>query len=467
MNYIGIQNITEKELNFGYDKYYRETALALKKAKAENEKDEIKNTSKNTLQELLKNISIDINYIKSNFIDLLLDSNSAQYLWILYSKYDDTENYLDKISNILKQENQIIRGGTNTYKINGWMAHTLYVYQITNHNIPENIGLLNFNRSKENINQINILNKIYETITPESKFILKIFALIHDIGVIEDINQHAITGIKYVQQVLEEIGLTQKILDKNNIKLNLSDLITTLKLLIKYHILITLLSAESNDTYVKNKYKDLLDSLPELGKSRNDIPKILFLLAYADVIGVDESLMNSEKFNRIQDCYNFFKQITEGTPVKRDKEKVAIERISDMTGQNSIQDFSKIFDSILATQNINKTQFVEDMYNIKLMRFTGVLLKNLKDINFSIKIYYELFELLGELSGKDELINYTITFLPDKHENLFIEQFKNGNFFECIKKMKKTKENNCTYEKINIINGTDSDGKFLNIRIIN
>ena len=32
--------------------------------------------------------------------------------------------------------------------------------------------------------------------------------------------------------------------------------------------------------------------------------------------------------------------------------------------------------------------------------------------------------------------------------------------------MKKEKQNNCTYENINIINGTDSDGKFLNIRII-
>ena len=449
MNYIGIQNITEKELNFGYDRHYRETALSLKKAKTESEKNEIKNDSKETLQKLLKNISIDINYIRSNFINLLLSKNSAQYLWILYSKYDSTENYLDKISSILKQQNTVIRGGTNTYKVNGWMAHTLYVYQITNYNIPENIG-----------------NQIYKTLTNESKFILKIFALIHDIGVIEDINQHANTGIKYVKQVLEEIGLTQNILDKNNINLSLSDLITTLKILIKDHILITLLSAESNDKYVENKYKSLLHLLPELGNSKNDIPKILFLLAYADVIGVDESLMNSEKFNRINDCYNFFKQITEGISVKRNKEKVAIERICDMTGESSIQNLSTIFDSILEKQDINKAQFVEDMYNIKLMRFTGVLLKNLKDINFSIKIYYELFELLGELSGKNELTNYTITFLPDKHESLFIEQFKNGNFFKCINKMKKEKQNNCTYENINIINGTDSDGKFLNIRII-
>ena len=466
MNYIGIQNITEKELNFGYDRHYRETALSLKKAKTESKKNEIKNASKETLQKLLKNISIDINYIRSNFINLLLSKNSAQYLWILYSKYDSTENYLDKISTILKQENTVIRGGTNTYKVNGWMAHTLYVYQITNYNIPENIGLLNFNQSKENINQVNILNQIYKTLTNESKFILKIFALIHDIGVIEDITQHANIGIKYVEQVLEEIGLTQNILDKNNINLNLSDLITTLKILIKDHILITLLSAESNDKYVENKYKNLLQSLPELGKSRNDIPKILFLLAYADVIGVDKSLMNSEKFNRINDCYNFFKQITEGIPIKRDKEKVAIERICDMTGESNIQNLSTIFDSILEKQYINKAQFVEDMYNIKLMRFTGVLLKNLKDINFSIKIYYELFELLGELSEKNELTNYTITFLPDKHESLFIEQFKNGNFFKCINKMKKEKQNNCTYENVNIINGTDSDGKFLNIQII-
>ena len=114
MNCIGIQNITEKELNYSYDKHYRETALSLKKAKTENEKNEIKNASKQTLQKLLKNISININYISSNFINLLLSKNSAQYLWILYSKYDNEENYLDKISSILKQQNTVIRVGTNT-----------------------------------------------------------------------------------------------------------------------------------------------------------------------------------------------------------------------------------------------------------------------------------------------------------------------------------------------------------------
>ena len=60
----------------------------------------------------------------------------------------------------------------------------------------------------------------------------------------------------------------------------------------------------------------------------------------------------------------------------------------------------------------------------------------------------------------------TIIFAPDKHENDFVEQFKNGNFFECIKQMKNTKAKEFTYKNINIRMGTDSEGKYLHIRVV-
>ena len=53
--------------------------------------------------------------------------------------------------------------------------------------------------------------------------------MIHDIGVIEDIKYHPELGSKYVEKVLEEIGLTSQELEKNNIKINLQDLIRDIK----------------------------------------------------------------------------------------------------------------------------------------------------------------------------------------------------------------------------------------------
>lgn len=466
MEILGIKNITDKQINFNYDKYYRNIGLKLKSKETEEEKKQIKEKSLKELNTLLSSIDININVLKDNFVNLILEDKSSKYLWILYSKYKGGENYIDKISNILKQENKVIRGGTNTYKMNGWMAHSLYVYQIVNYNIANNIEILNFNGDKNNIEQVKELHAIYNQLSKESKFLLKIFSLIHDIGVIEDVKFHDKLGSKYVEEVLKEIGINERILNKVNISIDIKELIKILQELIKYHTLITSLASESSDSYVEKEYKKLLAEVPRVNYVNKEIPKILILLAYGDVIAVDESLMDTEKYQRIKDCYNFFEQITKGKKVKRNKEKVAIERICDIIGESKVQKLESKFNYILEKCNINKTQFIEDMYNIKLMKYTGPLMKTLKDTELTIKIFYELFELIGNFEDKEELKNYTIIFIPDKHENDFVKQIKNNNFFKCIKEMKSIKKDEFTYKNINILKGNNLEGKYLYIRVV-
>lgn len=460
----GIKNVTGKQLNFNYDKFYREMGLQLKIAKTDDESNLIKKAKAKELEELLDNIYIDINILKCNFVNILKSEESSKYLWILYSKYENGENYIDKISNILKQENKIIRGGINTYKLNGWMTHSLYVYQIINYNIAYNKEIINFNGEKENIQQIKELYEIYNKLNKNSKFLLKIFALIHDIGVIEDVKFHDKLGAKYVTKVLDEIGIYN-----SNVSLDLKDFTKILQEVIKYHTLITSLSSESSDLYVQNEYKKLLEELPKSDFSytiKKEIPQILLLLAYGDVIAVDESLMNIEKYKRIKECFNFFKQITYGEKTSRNKEMVAIERICDIVGENKIENLTMNFNYILNKYNIEKRQFIDDMYNIKLMRYTAPLMKTLKNTEMTIKILHELFELIGHFEGKEQLKDYTIIFLPDKHENDFVEQFNNNNFFECIVNMKKNNKNEFTYKNINIKTGINDNGKYLHIRVV-
>ena len=466
MDIYGIKNITNNELEFNYDSYYRELALALKKAETEEDRNKIRKSAREKQNLLLKNIEVDVKILKNNFINLIVDENSSHYLWILYSKQEAEENYIDQISNILKQENKVIRGGTNTYKMNGWMAHTLYVYQIANYNIANNIEIFNFNGNKENIEQIQELHKVFNLLTKESKFLLKIFCLIHDIGVIEDITYHPELGSKYVEVVLEEIGLNQIQLSKNDVNVAIKDFIKILQELIKCHTLITSLSAESSDAYVEAKYRNVIEHIPEVRTIKKDVPKLLFLLAYGDIIAVDESLMDLEKYQRTKECYNFFKHISQGKKIERDKEKVAIERICDTVGESKVEKLAFKLDALMKKYNISKKQFMEDMYDIKFMRYTGPLMKTLKDIELTIKIYYELFELIGSTEGKEALKDYTIIFVPDKQENDFVEQFRNGNFFACIERMKTSKENDCTYGNINIVKEMDSQGKNLYIKVV-
>lgn len=464
MDILGIKNIKDKELSFDYDSHYKKLGMNLKNAKTDNEKKEIIEKSDETLKSLLATISIDEKYLKENFIKLLLDEKSSQCLWILYSKSKNGENYIDKISDILKQENQVIRGGTNTYKMNGWMAHTLYVYQLVNYNVANKIEIRNFNGNYENKLQVDEMHNIYSSLTKESRFILKIFSLIHDIGVIEDVKYHDKLGRKYVDKVLEEIGLNREILTSNKFSVDMEELTNTLKQLVTYHTLITSLSSEGSDICVAEEYMKLLNGVSK--NMKKDIPKILLILAYADIIAVDESLMDSEKYTRIKEGYCFFEKVTKGTMPERNKQLVAIERICDMVGESKVQNLVSNFDDILNRCKIDKKVFSEDMYNIKFMRYTGPLMKSLKDTELTIKIFYELFELIGTLENKEELKKYTIFFVPDKHEKYFVEQFKNGNFFRCVEKMKKFKEDKCIYKSVSIEKETTDDGKYLHIRIV-
>lgn len=192
----------------------------------------------------------------------------------------------------------------------------------------------------------------------------------------------------------------------------------------------------------------------------------MLIFAYGDIIAVDESLMDLGKYNRIKEGYYFFEAVTQNKIPTRDKEKVAIERICDMAGKITYEELKESLDNILKKYEIDKNTFIQDMYNIKIMRYTGPLMKTLNNIELTIKIYYEIFELIGKKEGKNSLEDYTIIFVPDKHENDFVEQFKNGNFFKCVEKMKETKEDETIYENIKIESGVDSEGKYLHIRVI-
>lgn len=466
MDIFGIKNLTNKELEFNYDNYYRNLGLDLQKAKTESDKNIIRKISKEKLDTLLCNIEVDINTLKDNFINLILNKDSAKYLWILYGKYENEENYIDKISNILKGENKIIRGGANIYKMNGWMVHTLYVYQIINNNIAQNIEIFNCKGNTEKREEVSELHTIYTKLSAEAKFILKVFSLIHDIGVIEDVKSHDKVGSKYVEDVLQEIGLNQEKLSENNINIDILDFIEILKGLINQHVLITSVSSESSDLYVEKQYREFLKLMPQVDSIKNNVSEILFLLAYADLMAVNETLMNTEKYRRTKNGYKFFDEISYERIPKRDKEKVAIERICDMTGEKQSQNLIIRFNNILEKNNIDKIQFIEDMYNIKRMRYTLSLMKELNDFSLTITIYYELFELIKSIEDIEELKNYTIIFVPDKEDCEFVKQFTNGNFFKCIKKMKELKEDYCAYKNISILREFNSDEKFLYIRVI-
>lgn len=196
-----IQGIDDEILLYEYDKFYKNSSNKLRNIIDEeeliNQRKKEREYLQNTLH--LDNVKISLDKLKTNFTEILKEENSHQLLWFLNSKYlDDTysKNYLDEISPIIFKSNQVVKGGINTYKINGWMTHVLYVYQIVNYNIAKNIVPINFDENSKNymIDIIKELHEIYYTLNTTLRFILKLFCFVHDIGVVESEKDHAICG---------------------------------------------------------------------------------------------------------------------------------------------------------------------------------------------------------------------------------------------------------------------------------
>lgn len=464
MDFYGINILDKNVLNFKYDKYYKEVALKLKNikdiAELNKERIELRNKFSERIDIKIENIEI----LKDNFIKILEDENSAIYLWLLYSKYENNENYIDKISNILKRENQVVRGGVNLYKLNGWMTHSLYVYQLANYNVAQNKTIINFNEEARAKEYVNELYKVYESLTQTSKFILKILTLIHDIGVIEDVTYHDKTGCKYVDKVLKEIGITDKIL--KNFNISYKDFRIILEEIIKYHTIMSLLSGENSDKCVEDYFSNILENIPEI-LVKKEIPKIIYIFTFADIIAVNEKIMDEEKFQRLKNAYIFFEESSKKQKHNRNKEKVSLERICDICGKSYFEVSEKI-DGILISLKIDKSQFIEDMYDVKWLHYTAPLMKTLNNLEVAIQVIYEVMNLIKEIDGKNALSEYIITFVPNRPsiEYEFIEMIKNGDFFKAINVFKEEKKNSNIYKKMCIEKKENEYGKHLDISVL-
>ena len=275
---------------------------------------------------------------------------------------------------------------------------------------------------------------------------------------------HPLVGPKYVEQALKEIGLNNEVLKKYNINASLEDFTKTLKVLIKHHVLITMLSGERSDRSVAEEYEDLMNSLPEALDIKELNSIILLIFAYGDIIAVDEVLMNTNKYNRIKDGFDFFDLIIRGDIPERNNRKVAVERLADIVGILRNEDLENSLDEILKGKGIDVNTFVKNMYNIKSFYFTSALMKTVNNLETTIAVFDKLFELITEVVSQKAISEYTICFSPDKPEKEFSAKFADGSFFECADKMITEKCNSLEYKDVRI--NIDMEKKELVVSII-
>ena len=468
-----LKGIDDEILSYEYDKFYKNSSDKLRNIIDEkeliNQRKKEREYLQNTLH--LDNVKISLDKLKTNFTEILKEENSHQLLWLLNSKYlDDTysKNYLDEISPIILKSNQVIKGGINVYKINGWMTHVLYVYQIVNYNIAKNIVPINFDENSKNymIDIIKELHEIYYTLNTTLRFILKLFCFVHDIGVVESEKNHAICGKKYVEEIIEDLNITQEFLDINDIDISVKNLIKIIKAMIEYHIIYSLLSGEGSDAFVENGYKTFLQDIKGTNVDPKDISKILFLFTIGDIIAVNEIIFDEVKYRRLKETYKFFNEIIEEKPHSRNIQEVALERLSDLTGETDKTKIKNVVDKVMEESKNNSKEFLENLYDLEhFFHFTAIM-KSLNDTEYTIKLINNLMQLIIQKEGKVAIKDTTITWIPNNKSRQAVTNIKNGTLFRCINQLMKTTDSEMIFEDNKVIVEKRNDKIYVDIEML-
>lgn len=462
------ENLEKQILEFEYDVYYKKMGQYLKEIQSEEEFLKEKRRLRKEVENALKidKTQIDIQELKQNFASILLNENSSEILWMLNSIFIDEDykiTYLDMISDVFKKANQAVRKGVNIYKANGWMTHSLYVYQIANKNIAKNIVPNNFKTDEKKIDFIEKcfaeLHQEYLELDNTSRFIFKLTALIHDIGVAYSVKEHGYHGQKFVDQVLKDIGISDIFLKENHIETTLENLSILEKAILKDHTIYTGVSSEFSDKFVDKRYRELMEKVEIANFDKKKVTSILYMFTVCDVIGVTEAIFDEQKIKMLKEAKKFFYEIIENKEHDRDKKEIAAHRIGDLIGVYDIEKIKKQSEDTMLKFNIDSQIFWERLYYAGQFWFFLAIMKEIAvNFEFVIRTLNCIFEVTVSKYGEQAIEDLATTWIPNNHEKQAIKNMEDETFFKAMDLLRASDKNTVEYGK-NKLSICKKDGK--------
>lgn len=383
--------------------------------------------------------NLEIDKLKSEMPAIILDPRGYQVLWYLNAVEVSGHSLLDEMSDIFLRTNRVVRGGINTYKLSGWMAHVLYVYQIVTYNIPNGIPPSYFLGNDEVCSTFRKMQKVYGNLSQKIKLIINVYALIHDIGVIDGVQKHDQDGEKYVEQILKDLQLNEGFW--NQYSLTFDEAIKILKVLVENHTLINKISAEDSDRSIEDRCACIVKKLGSVVKNFScaELAACYYLLGLADLIAVDDSLYTTQKYNLATNSYFFLESIFSGAPIERDSEQIALLRLGEMVKETTYKDIKNETQSILRKENIDYNEFCKNLYMIYRLEYGTTYLKPLNSLKHTILILYKLMNYVGKAFGVEKLTNLVITFDSQMSSSKFKTAVENGEYLSDMEKLSNKK----------------------------
>lgn len=374
---------------------------------------------------------VEIKKIKKEVGSLIMYERSFQAFWYLNAVEVCGHSVLDEFSPLFLETNKIIREGINTYKLSGWMVHVLYVYQIITYNIPYGSPPKSFSNDIIR-NTFLELENVYKLLTPSFKVILRVYALIHDIGVVDGVQHHDIDGEKYVDQVLNDLGLTDSFWRQYNF--TFQDAVAILQVLVANHTLINKISAEESDISIKDRCDAIKLKLKNVTRIINysDMAICYYLLGVADLIAVDDSLYTLKKYNLVSGSYQYLKSVFVGKTLLRNKEEIALLRLGEMVHETTYNEIALDTQNILQKNNMSYSEFCEGLFLTYRIEYATAFLKPLYNLEYAILVLAKLINYVRVFWGEEKLIYLKIVFDSTIDNAKFKTEIEKGEFTDLV-----------------------------------
>lgn len=420
-----------------FEKMFRDNALL--KTNMESFKCDIE-ISKKEFQTIIS--------LKTQFGNLFFESDSFLLFWICKCLSYNKKSLLSYLNNYISLVCNTKRGGLNTYKLNGWDVHILYVYQLINYNISNIIIPKAYHWYFDVIPFFKFINSLYLNLSKEAKFILKMGGFLHDIGVTIQVKDHETLGANITEEFYDELNIEEHQITKLGIDLEYHEIIVAIKEIIGNHQIINQISAEVSDKYIYDKIEKIRNSFSFSTRLcrilQDDFVELMTILAIADMMAVDDSLLTESKINEIKESFDFLKKIINTGVYTRNHKTYAIKRLISLLADDLKSSSKDIIYNYLRTCQDAGASLTEFLYNVKFLSYGMAAIKplhntekTLKLIEFCNLIYLKSNITLSDLVFKfnpdinlnklDNILNYSINdilsnkmikFCINKEENI-------------------------------------------------
>ena len=358
--------------------------------------------------------------LKKQFGDLFFEKDSHYLFWICKCLYLNEKSLLASLNEYIGNVCTVKRGGLNTYKLNGWDAHILYVYQLTNFNFPNCIipSAYNWDFDVEYI--FSHFMDTYNKLSVNSRFILRIGSFLHDIGVTLGVKDHEAKGVPLTEKYYNELFITTDLLASGGITLQEHEIIIAVRAIVGNHQIVNQIAAEVSDRYIFEKINEIKNSFSVSDRLMNifdkDFAGIMSVLAISDMMAVDDSLLQREKYLELADAYKFMSNIINNNSYNRDPQKYGIRRLVSLLQDNLKSSAEQVIAKRLSEMNDKGQSIINFLYEVKFLSYAMAAIKPLGNIDKSLKLIEicSIARLRSELPLSDTIFKFDPDIETDK-----------------------------------------------------